>query len=88
MTVLRSVVLPGTSFLLPPPTTNSPLQSKPLIELQTDRDAKGNRILTCVYFPQRDSDRPQSSAVKIAGNNADGVSSQRMIKLILFDVIN
>ena len=57
--------LPLPTFFLPPDPL--PLQSKPLIELQVDRDAKGNRVLTCVFFPQRDSDRPHSPTVKIAG---------------------
>ena len=43
------------------------LQSKPLMELQMDRDATGSRVLTCVYFPQRDSEQTHSPAAKIAG---------------------
>ena len=35
--------------------------------LRMGGDTKGNRVLTCVYFPQRDSDRPHSPNAKIAG---------------------
>ena len=31
-------------------------QSKPVIELQTETDTKGKRLLTCVYFPQKESE--------------------------------
>lgn len=48
----------------------SSTQSKPLIELQTEADTKLNRVLTCVYFPQKESEMYRKpSASNLSGGH-------------------